>query len=474
MSARRGVLPALVAATLSVSLVATLGTPLIPTIASDYGVSLESAQWVLTITLLVGAVATPIVGRLGDGRRRVGVLLGTLAAVVVGCVVAATAASFPQMLIGRALMGVGWGAAPVAIAIACDHFSGEHLRETIALLSVTVAVGTGLGFPITSAIAELGGVSAAFWAGAACCGSTLLAVCLLVPRGATSSHRIRLDLVGAALLSVALGALLLAISKGASWGWGSTRVVGLGGLALLVFVTWTAFELRIPHPMVDLRGLSQRAIVGANSIALLVGLSVYMGLTLVNRLAQTPTSVPGGLGASIPVAGLLLMPMSLGGLLSQRLARAGLRRYGFRVVLPGGALVVAATSFALAAAHGTFASIALATGLLGIGIGCTFATTPVLIAAAVPASRTASATSINQVLRNVGGSAGSALGATALTAATATGATYPADVGYVHAFAIAGVIAAAVAVISLLLLWRSGGVGDGAGAVASTELTMPS
>ena len=63
-------LAALVFAGLTVSVMSTLGTPLIPTIAGEQHVSLDTAQWMLTVTLLVGAIATPVLGRLGDGPQR--------------------------------------------------------------------------------------------------------------------------------------------------------------------------------------------------------------------------------------------------------------------------------------------------------------------------------------------------------------------------------------------------------------------
>src|SRR4051794_15463176 len=62
----------LVLAGMTVSVQSTLGTPLIPTIAAEQHVSLETGQWMLTLTLLVGVVATPLLGRLGDGARREG------------------------------------------------------------------------------------------------------------------------------------------------------------------------------------------------------------------------------------------------------------------------------------------------------------------------------------------------------------------------------------------------------------------
>ena len=70
----------------------------------------------LTVTMLVGAIATPVIGRFGDGSRRKRVLIATLATVLVGLVITASAGSFAQMVIGRGIQGVGYGTVPLAIA----------------------------------------------------------------------------------------------------------------------------------------------------------------------------------------------------------------------------------------------------------------------------------------------------------------------------------------------------------------------
>ncbi len=212
-------MPVLVFASLSMSVMSTLGTPLIPTISTEQHVSLETAQWMLTVTLLVGVVATPLLGRLGDGAHRERVLMATLGAVCVGSVVVATSDAFPQLLLGRALQGIGYGTVPLCIALAREHLGGERQRRAIATLSITVAVGAGLGFPVTGLIAQDLDFHSAFWFGAIFSGAALLACAMVVPRGAAAG-RVRVDVPGAILLSVGLAALVLAVSKAETWGWG--------------------------------------------------------------------------------------------------------------------------------------------------------------------------------------------------------------------------------------------------------------
>lgn len=101
--------PTLVVVGSLMAVVSSLGAPLIPTIAGADGVSLSTAEWVLTITLMTGALATPVMGRLADGPRQRDVILAALGAVVAGCVVAAVSSGFAMLIVGRGLQG--WASA---------------------------------------------------------------------------------------------------------------------------------------------------------------------------------------------------------------------------------------------------------------------------------------------------------------------------------------------------------------------------
>jgi MFS family permease len=445
----------LVVAALVVSVVSTLGASLIPTISHDQHVSLASAQWVLTVTLLVGAVATPVLGRIGDGPLRRQTLVATLGVVCFGSAVAALSGDrFWQLLIGRGLQGVGYATVPLTIAIAREVLAGDAARKTIAVLSVTVAVGAGLGYPVTGLIAQQLDFHDAYWMAtvlSVVAGWGILKIIPRAPRAAAEAPR-RFDVTGALLLGGGLAAGLLAISQGEEWGWGSGRTLAFALAAAVLLAAWVRVELRVADPLVDLRLMSARAVMGANASAVLIGFGMYMIMSLISRLAQTPASTGYGLGASLVATGLLLVPLSIASLVSAPIARAIGRRFGMRVVLPLGALVVAAAGLLLAVAHGHMADLAIATALSGIGIGCSFAAMPALIVASVPNERTGSATSLNQVLRTVGGAIGSAVSAAILTAHTVSGSVLPRASGYDVAFVLGGAVCALTAIVAWVLV----------------------
>ena len=389
-------------------MVSSLGAPLVPAIAEDAGVSLGTAQWTLTITLLVGAVSTPIMGRLGGNQHRRPVIVAGLVASTLGCLLAALPSGFVGLVAGRALQGFAIGLTPLAIAVAREFVAPARLSSTVALLSVTTVAGAGLGYPLTAWVADGFGVPAAFWLGFAVCTLTLVLTLLAVP-ASRSGHVDHVDWLGALLLAVGIGALLLAVSQGDPWGWLSVRVLGLAVGAFVLLGLWVLRTLRVAHPLVDLHLATVRGTVGANLTAVTAGVATYMLLTLVVVSVQAPSGTGFGLDASVTTAGLLLVPYSVMSVLGSRLGLGIMTRVRADLVLPFGCLLYLVATVALARWHHEVWQLLVVMAVAGIGSGCTFAAMPGLIVRAVPAAETGSATSFNHVLRYLGFSAGSAL-----------------------------------------------------------------
>ncbi|MGZ4646504.1 MAG: MFS transporter [Blastococcus sp.] len=398
-------------------------------------------------------MATPVVGRLGDGRHRRRVVLVVLGVVTLGGVLAALPLGLGWLVLGRGLQGFGLGLTPLAIAIAREALAGERSRSTAAALSITVVAGVGLGYPVAGLIAELGGIHAAFWTGAAISLAALLAAAAVLPPSPATPPR-RLDVVGALLLGAGLAALLLALGDAEVWGWTSPLLWGLVAGAVVALVCWVLWEARTASPLVDLRLARGRTALSAHSAALLVGLSNYLLLASVPVLAQAPASGGSGFGTSIVVAGLVLLPFSATSVLSGRLARALADRAGTHVVLPVAALVQSGAFVLFAFARTQLWEVFLVMAVAGLGVGAAFAAFPALVVSAVPASETGSAMSLNQVLRYVGFAVGSALTATVLAAATPAGGAAPGGSGYTTLAAVGFGVCVVTAVVTWLVTGR--------------------
>ncbi|HEV2073764.1 MAG TPA: MFS transporter [Thermomicrobiales bacterium] len=449
----RFILPVLVFVTLVMSMVATLGTPMVPTIARQMGVSLEAAQWLLTVTLLVGAVVTPITGRLADGPHRKRVVLGALLAVCVGASISALIPFFAPFIFGRALQGFGLALVPMTIAVARDTLPREQARNGVALLSVTTAVGTGLGYPLTGLLGERFSYQVAFGFAAVISLVGVGLVWRVLPVHAPQeSHR--LDLMGAVLLSLALVCLLLVISQGGGWGWSSWRIIALATGSVVCGTLWVVQELRVAHPLVELRLSLNPLVMSANVTALLMGMGLFAVSSLVSRFVQAPEGAGYGFGAGLLVAGMMLMPLSAGSLASTWFSRWLNDRLGPFLVLPIGSSIVAVSGMLLAFARSEVWEILLAVALLGLGISTTFAAIPALIIRAVPPHETGSATGLNSVLRSVGGAIGSAASIALLSSYTPAGGRLPTDYGYTVAFLAGAVACLGSALASFLLTPR--------------------
>ena len=443
LSEARGLFPALVYTSLATTAVATLGAPIVPVIAAEQGVSLATAQWSLTATLLVGAVAAPVLGRLADGRHRRQWLVATLAATTLGCAISALSTGFAAMLVGRALQGTAYGVLAMCLAAIREHGLPERLPSRVATLSVTGATGVGIGYALIGGIAELLGYRGAFWFGGAVAASAIVAVLFVLPaRAAGSRAGNRLDAAGALLLALGVTALLLAVGQGQKWGWGSAPVWTLLAGAAVTLVVWVRHERRVARPLVELRLLRHRAVLLADVSAFLLGVTMFMGFSVITRLAQAPP--PGrarrlgrGRRAAAGAAGA-----GRAALQPARARRGAPRRDG--AVLPIGVAIDRRADLILAAFHDHAWQLALAMLIFGAGVGSTFAAMPALIVEGVPHDETGSAMSFNALLRSVGGASGSALSAVLLSAYTPLGAAFPTEHGYTVAFLATAALGVAV------------------------------
>ncbi|HEU4973652.1 MAG TPA: MFS transporter [Baekduia sp.] len=446
----RGYVPSLLAIGLVVSVISSLGAPLIPTIARDLHASLGATQWSLTATLLVGAVASPLVGRLGDGPHRRTVLLVCLALVTLGGAIAALAGSLPVLVAGRALQGLGLALMPLTMASARDHLPHGRAGEVIALLSVIGAAGVGLGYPITGFIALHFDASAAFWFGTIASGIALVLAAGFVPSPAAPARHGGLDVRGAALVGGGVLALLLALEKGTDWGWGAPSTVGLLAAAIVLLVLWTLNELRVDHPLVELRLVRHRAVMTANVTGLVLGVAMYLGISLMTQVVQLPT----GMGDTVFAAGLTLLPLSALSTFSSRMVPAVREAVGPRATIPIGSVVIAVAMLFFAATGGALWEAFVTMGLVGFGLGFTFAAMPGLIVGAVPRHETSSAMSFYQVTRYVGFSIGSGLSVTLLRAFDG-GGDVPTSSAYSATFAIGGVLCLVAAAVAWVVPGRA-------------------
>lgn len=431
--------PALVYAALSTAIVSSLGMLLVPTISQEMGVPVSTAQWMLTLNLLAGAIATPVMGRLSDGPHKKKLLLVSLIIILVGSIIAAVAPNFTVFLIGRTLQGLTYGIVAVTISLARRYVEKAKVQGAISSLSVTVATGIGIGYPLTGVIAGLGGFRWAFWFATLFVLSAIFVVYKVIPAdSAEPGTSARFDSLGATLLAFGLGSLLLGISEGPSWGWSSPVTIGVLLASVVLLLIWVRVELRSAHPLINLKVFKNAEVLLANLTAVGLGAAMYIGLSLASLVAQAPESTEYGLALPVFWAGFVMFPLSVGSFSANRLVRRLGHSISLATLLPIGTAVMAVAGVLLWLAHAELWEILLGMLLFGLGMGAAYAAMPALIARSVALEELGSSVSFNQVLRTVGSSFGTAVSGALIAAhsgtdhlATANGINLAFEVGAV-------------------------------------------
>ncbi|MET7790691.1 MFS transporter [Streptomyces sp. NPDC005248] len=471
-----GVVGILAFAGIVAAITQTLVVPLIAELPELLGTSASNASWVITATLLAAAVTTPVAGRLGDmyGKRRM--LLTSLIPLIAGSVVCALSSSVVPMIAGRGLQGLGMGVVPLGISLLRDVVPAEKLGSSIAIMSASMGVGGALGLPFAAAIAENSSWRVLFWVVAALALAVGTLIWVFVPGDRENNASGGFDLLGAIGLGSALICLLLAVSKGADWGWGSGTTLGLFATAVIVLLAWGWWELRISDPLVDLRVTARPQVLMTNAASVLVGFAMYAQSLVVPQLLQLPEATGYGLGQSMLAMGLWMAPAGLMMMVMSPIGAKLSAAKGPKVTLAVGSLIIGigyGISLPLISSGSTWSLLAV-TIVCNTGVGFAYGAMPALIMGAVPQSETASANSFNTLMRSIGSSVSAAVIGVVLAQLTTDfgGYALPSENGFRIAMLIGcGVGLAAAVVASLIPVRAAAQPGSTVSQHAASEVT---
>jgi len=473
---------------------------IIPKIGAAFPASGASTSWALTILGVVGAATMALAGKASDlwGKKRTLLVVGII--FLLGTLVCAVTSNWAVFLVGRGLQAFCLGVPAVSYGIIRDLMPRRWIPIAIGL------VATGLGF--SAVLAPLfGGLltdhyswRSIFWFLLGYAVFFLPLMLIFVPE---SPYRVRqkFDWPGALLIGLGVAGVLLYLSEGTSWGWGSPGNLGylMGGLVLLVaFVAW---ENRIDYPMMELSLLRAPRVSIVMLIAVFATICIATPNYLIPYMMETPP--PGSLRGQIlaqaaskaHVSVALIKPyvsfrgdinyaagmtvfqlawhititLSVAAMLFGPIGGYLARRYGARLPMVLGTLSLLIAFELWTRFHGAWVDQATIGVFWGIGFGFYYAAGPNLLMDAVPAQRQG----ISSGMLAVAGSIGTALATASLTPILAAHpyeliATPPGgkpqssvipqvytNVGYTDVYLLVGCVAAAIAFLVALSL-RSG------------------
>ncbi|WP_370617748.1 MFS transporter [Mumia sp. Pv 4-285] len=438
----------LMAAVTAFALLQAMVIPVLPAIQHALGADARSVSWVVSAYLLSAAVATPLIGRVGDVYGKKQVLVAVLAVLSIASLVAAYAPSLEVMIAARVLQGVGGGVMPLSLGIVRDEFSAERTSAAVGTLAALGGIGASVGLVLAGPLVELLGYRALFLAPMTLTAITAVVAAVAVPRSPSGSGS--LSWLPAPFLSIGVAAFLLATTQGTAWGWLAPRTLGLYATSVVFGALWIRLERRAEHPVIDLDMLRLPDVRSANVVSFLLGLAMFGVYSYVPQLLQTPRGTGYGLGATVSESGLVLAPMAvcvfLGGIVAARLTR----RFGPRRVVTGASLVMSLALLTLVAARSQTWEIALTLTAYGFALGINLAALSTVVVVAVDAGRTAVASAVNFNVRNIGGAVGAALMATVVTAGLRADGV-PRESGYTVGFVVLAVTMLCASVLAMTL-----------------------
>jgi EmrB/QacA subfamily drug resistance transporter len=370
----------------------------LPDLERSLGTSLLQLVWVILAYMIASTVLVVFAGRLSDLFGRKHAYVGGFLVFTAASLGAGFAGSGTELILWRILQGVG-GAFLFAnsAALVTDAFPKEQLGLAMGTNTMVAAVGLVLGPVLGGALVSVSwhwvfwfnvplGLAASAWAA-------------LVLHELARPDRVRgLDLGGTITFVVGLTGLVLGISRGGLTGW--TDPLALGGLATaaLLLPTFLLIERRSRAPMLDLEIFRDRLFAAATGAAFINGLSRFALMFVFVFYFQ------GAQGDDPITAGIKLIPLALGMLVSSPLAGIYADRRGSRMLAASGMLVSAAGLAAMTTlqAHSPYWQSSLWLLVVGVGSGLFNSPNTAAMMGAVPAHRRGIAAGTRTMLQNTG------------------------------------------------------------------------
>ena len=392
-----------------------VGTALPSIVGKLGGISLYS--WVFSVYLLTSTTTVPIYGKLADLYGRKPMFLFGSGLFLLGSILCGTAQSMEQLIIFRAIQGLGAGAVmPIVLTIIGDIFALEERARVQGLFSGVWGIASVVGPALGGVIVDHFSWRWVFYINVpfGLVSAVLLALYL---KENVERKKQSLDYFGTLALTGSIVALLFAMLQGGtSWAWVSFPSIGLFALFVALLLLFLYQENRAPEPILPLT-LFENRIIAVSSIG-----GIVLGVLMFGITSYVPLFVQGVMGGTATNAGLTLGPLLLAWPIASVFSGRIVIRFGYRFTsILGMALATIGTGMVVLYNTGTtLPFIIVSMFIIGTGLG--FCSTAFIISVqnAVPWKLRGVATATTQFVRTIGGTIGVALMGTILNAQMAT------------------------------------------------------
>jgi EmrB/QacA subfamily drug resistance transporter len=431
----------------------------LPTIRRDLRFSEAELSWVLNAYTLTFGGFLLLGGRLADRLGRRLLFAGGIALFSGASLVCGLSQSQGMLLVARGAQGLGGAmVSPAALSIILTTFAEGHERNrALAVWGAIAGAGGAVGLLLGGAIVQALSWRWVFFINVPIGAIVLSLTPRVVPESRSPSAGRGYDIAGAVTITLGTVALVFALIKTNSWGWGSGRTIAVFSTSAALLGAFLAIEHRSAEPLVPLRIFANRSLAAADTSLLFVAAALFgMFFFLTLYLQQV-------LGYSALKTGLAYLPLSLTLIAASALASRVVDRFTPKPVLVVG-LLISTCGFLLLtgiSGHGDYASRVLpAMFTLGVGLGLTFVPVTIAATSGVAAADSGLASGLVNTTQQVGGSLGlavlSSVSTSRVTSALRHATSLPLALthGFTSAFVVGGILCGLGAAVALALLPR--------------------
>ncbi|WP_329290559.1 MFS transporter [Streptomyces pseudovenezuelae] len=375
-----------------------------PDMTTDLGLSSSDLQWVVDSYTVPYAALMLVLGAIGDKYSRRGALVLGLLVFAGGSVMGSMVDETPLVIVARAIMGVGAAVVmPATLSLVVATFPRSERAKAITAWAATSGVAVAVGPLVSGWLLEDHAWGSTFLINVPIAVLAVFGALALVPPSKAEGMG-RIDYVGGLLSIVSVGSLIYAAIEGphADWGVGPVTAAVVAGVGLVAFVAW---ELRHPHPMLDVRKFALRPFTGS----MLAVMFFFFGMFAVIYYATQFLQFVLGYGALdtgvrlLPLGGAVFLGSALTGLLTPKL--------GVRVMVVTGMTVGTAGMFLLTQIDkgSTYGDFLAPLMMLGLALGLAISPATDTIMGSFPESELGVGGGVNDTALELGGALGIAV-----------------------------------------------------------------
>ncbi|WP_082097530.1 MDR family MFS transporter [Demequina silvatica] len=385
----------------------TIFSTALPTIVGELD-GVDHMLWVTTAYILAATIMMPVYGKIGDLIGRKSIFIGAIAIFIAGSVVGALATGMTELIVGRAIQGLGGGGLMIlAQAIIADIVPARERAKYMGLMGASFAVASVIGPLLGGWFTDSIGWEWCLWINVPLGAVAILSAIFFLHPNPRDRGRPTLDVAGMVLLAIGASALVLFTSwGGGQYEWSDPIIIGLIALTVVAAVVFVLVERRAAEPVMPL------TLFGQANFNLTTAAGLLTGVAMFGTLAYMPTYLQMVEQVGATEAGLLMIPMMGAMLPTSILVGNAVSRTGRYKIYPiVGAAVVALGLFLLSTLtpDQTLWHVCLYLAVFGLGLGMQMQTLVLIVQNTFPITMVGTATAGNNFFRQIGASLGAAV-----------------------------------------------------------------